>query len=55
MALMSAKRYNNAKVHTINVKNDIWASMNDVKKGLGVKNMSDLVSKEIKGAYRKKN
>ena len=28
--------------------------MNDVKKELGVKNMSDLVSKEIKGAYGKK-
>ena len=29
--------------------------MGDVGDGLGVKNMSDLVSKELKGIYEKKN
>ena len=29
--------------------------MKDVKEGLGVKNMSDLVLKEIYGVYKKKN
>ena len=36
MSLMSAKAYENAKVHTINVKNDLWVSMKNVGNGLGV-------------------
>ena len=32
----------------------IWASMKDVGAGLGVKNISDLVKKEIRGNYGKK-
>ena len=54
MGLISAKAYENAKVHTIQVKNDLWVSMKDVGNGLGVKNISDLVLKEIYGAYEKK-
>ena len=54
MSLISAKGYENAKVHTIQVKNDLWVSMKDVGNGLGVKNISDLVLKEIYGAYGKK-
>ena len=54
MSLIWAKGYENAKVHTTQVKNDIWISMKDVTNGLGVKNMSDLVLKEICGAYEKK-
>ena len=54
MSLISAKAYENAKVHTIQVKNDLWVSMKDVGNGLGVKNISDLVLKEIQGHYEKK-
>ena len=55
MDLISVERYNNANVHTVQVKNDIWVSMKDVGNGLGVKNISDLVLKEIQGHYEKKN
>ena len=52
MDLISVERYNNAGVHTIQVKNDIWVSMKDVGNGLGVKSISGL--KEIQGHYEKK-
>ena len=52
--LVTAKAYQNAKVHFIQVKNDLWVSMKDVKNGLGVKNISDLVLKEIEGRSEKK-
>ena len=55
MDLISAKAYENANVHFIQVKNDLWASIKDVGNGLGVKNISDLVLKEIQGHYQKKN
>ena len=54
MDLISVEGYNNAGVHTIQVKNDLWVSMKDVGNGLGVKNISGLVLKEIYGAYEKK-
>ena len=54
MDLISAERYNNAGVHTVQVKNDIWVIMKDVGNGLGVKNISELVSKEIYGKSEKK-
>ena len=54
MDLISAKAYENAKVHTIQVKNDLWVSMKDVGNGLGVKNISDLVLKEIQGICEEK-
>ena len=54
MDLISAKAYENAKVHTIQVKKDLWVSIKDVGNGLGVKNISDLVLKEIYGIYEKK-
>ena len=54
MDLISAKAYENANVHFIQVKNDLWASIKDVGNGLGVKNISDLVLKEIQGHYQKK-
>ena len=54
MSLISVERYENAKVHTIEVKKDLWVSMKAVKNGLGVKNMSDLALKEIYGRYEKK-
>ena len=56
MDLISAKAYENAKVHhTMQVKNYLWVSIKDVGNGLGVKNISDLVLKEIYGKYEKRN
>ena len=42
MDLISAERYNNAGVHAVQVKNDIWVIVKDIGNGLGVKNISDL-------------
>ena len=53
MDLISVERYKNAKVSTIQVKNDFWISIKDVGNGLGVKNISDLVLKEMQGHYEK--
>ena len=57
MHLISGKGYKNASVHFLRVKKTggIWSSMKDVHRGLGVKNMSDLVLKEIYGIYKTKN
>ena len=55
MDLISAKAYENAKVHTKQVKKNLQISIKDVGNGLGVKNISDLVLKEIQGHYEKKN
>ena len=53
---MSIEGYENANVICLKNKNgDLWVIMNYVKDGLGVKSMSDLVLKEIYGAYGKKN
>ena len=55
MSLISVERYKNAKVHTTQVKNDLRVGIKDAGHGLGVKNISDLVLKEIQGHYEKKN
>ena len=34
---------------------EIWTSMKNVQDGLGVKNMTDLILKEIYGIYETKN
>ena len=53
--LISIEAYENAKVICLKNKNgDLSIIMKDVKDGLGVKNISDLVLKEIYGAYGKK-
>ena len=51
MYLISAEGYKNAGVHFLIIKKtgEIWPSMKDVGCGMGVKNISDLVSKEIHG------
>ena len=51
--LISAEGYKNAGVHFLKVKKtvEIWASMRDVQDGIGVKNMPDLILKEIYGIY----
>ena len=49
MYLISAEGYKNAGVHILIIKTtgEIWVSMKNVHNGLGVKNMSDLILKEI--------
>ena len=56
-SLISAKGYKNAKVSHLIIKetDELWVSMKDVGDGLAVKNISDLVLKEIYGIYEKKN
>ena len=51
MAVITVEAYKNAKVNTIIVKNKeiFWVKMIDVQDGLGLKNMSDLVRREICG------
>ena len=53
---MSAEGYKNAGVSHLIIKetDEFWVSMKDVGDWLAVKNISDLVLKEIFGAYEKK-
>ena len=53
---ISAERHANARVRFLKIErtDKIWPSMKDVGAGLGVKNISDLVLKEINGIYGKK-
>ena len=55
--LISADGYKNADVHFLIIKktDEIWASMKDVESGVGVKNISDVVLKEIYGICETKN
>ena len=56
MDLISIEGYENAKIVCLKNKNgDLWVIMKNIKDGLGVKSISDLVLKEIYGAYGKKN
>ena len=57
MYLISAAGYKNAGAHFLRLRKtcEIWSSMKDVHKGLSVKNMSDLILKEIYGIYETKN
>ena len=57
MYLISAEGYKNAKVDflTITATSEIWVNMKDVGSGIGDKNISDLVLKEIHGIYETKN
>ena len=56
MYLISAKGYKNADVHFLRIKKtgEIWPSIKDVGSGMGVKNISDLVLKEMYGIYETK-
>ena len=55
MDLISIEGYENANIICLKNKNgDLWVIMKGVKDALGVKNMSDLVLKEICGAHGKK-
>ena len=57
MVVTTVQAYVEARVHTITVKNKklFWVKMIDVQKGLGLKNMPDLVKKEICGIFETKN
>ena len=59
MYLISAKGCKNAKVDFLTIKtkttSEIWVNMKDVGSGMGVKNISDLVLKEIYGICETKN
>ena len=43
------------KILKIRKNDEIWVNMKHVGDGLNVKNISDLVLKEIHGVYEKKN
>ena len=57
MYLISAEGYKNANVAFLTIKetSEIWVSMKDVRSGMGIKNISDLVLKEIYGICETKN
>ena len=56
MNLISAEGYKNANVNFLKIGKTgrLWISIKNVGDGLGVKNISDLVLKEIHGIYGKK-
>ena len=53
MYLISAEGYINADVRFLKIRKTdvIWVSMTDIGRGLGVKNISDLVLKDIYDIY----
>ena len=57
MVVITVEAYKNAKVHTITIKNKelFWVKKKDVQHGLGVKNIRDLLRKEICGIFESKD
>ena len=57
MYLISAEEYKNENVHFLKVRKtgEIWPSIKGVGSGMGVKNICDLVLKEIHGICKTKN
>ena len=57
MYLISAEGYKNANVEflTIKTNSEIWINIKDVGSGMSVKNICDLVLKEIYGICETKN
>ena len=53
MVIIIVEAYQNARVHTITVKNKdfLCVKMKDVQDRLGIKNISDLLRKEICGRF----
>ena len=53
MVDISVKNYTDANVCTIEIGNKrlFWVKINNIQNGLGIKNMSDLVRKEIHGIF----
>ena len=56
MYLISAEGYKNASFDCLKIReaDELWVSMKNAGAGLGFKNISDLVLKEIYGIYEKK-
>ena len=57
MYLISAEGYKNVNVEFLTIKttSEIWVNIKDVGSGIGVRNISDLVLKEIYGICETKN
>ena len=57
MYLISAEGYKNAKVDFLIMKttSEVWVSMKEIRSCIGVKNISDLVLKEIYGICETKD
>ena len=57
MVAITVQAYADARVYSIKVGNRelFWVEMTDVQKGLGIKNISDLVRKEIQGIFETKS
>ena len=57
MYLISAEGYKNAEVDAKIVRKtgEIWVSIKDVRNGMGVKNISDLVLKKLRDVLKTKN
>ena len=57
MYLIYVEGYKNANVDFLTIKttSEIWVNMNNAGSGMGVKNISDLVLKEIYGICETKN
>ena len=53
MTVITIEKCKNAKVNTVKVGNKelFWIRIIDIQNGLGLKNMSDLVRKEIHGIF----
>ena len=54
--ISSAEGYINAGVHSLMLQKtgEIWSNMKDIGSGMGVKNISDFVLKEIHGIFETK-
>ena len=57
MYLISAKGYKSANVEFLKIKktSEIWVNMKNVGSGMGIKNISDLILKEIFGCCETKS
>ena len=57
MVVFTVQNYTDAEVHAITVGNRelFWVKMIDVQKGLRIRNISELVRKEIQGIYETKD
>ena len=57
MVVITVEKYVNSGVHTITIKNKnlFWVKMIEMQKGLGLKNMPNLIKKEICGICETKN
>ena len=57
MVIITVEAYKNAQVHTVTVGNKelFWVKISDVQNGLGIKNISDVLRKEIQAIYQTQN